>query len=698
MVAELISHVADPSHRDRLRDAAGEAWSRIGPLADDLPQQAIHLDLTDANVVVSRAADGTARPDGVIDFGDLTHSWAVSELAITASSVLGHPGTDPTSVLPAIRAFHDIRPLTATEIDVLWPMLVLRTAVLIVSGAQQAALDPDNAYITEQSDGEWRMFEQATSVPMDVMTELIRADLGLSAEPGAVAVTAPLVAGLDPESVATLDLSPTSDVYDFAFRDGGWLAPDIEDKLASAAIQNGAAMVVTRFGQPRLSRAPSLSQESPDVVPTGISLWPATAVRVAAPWDGDVVDRSEDGVTVRGRDYELNLAGVGPAQALGSRLTAGQALADAPSGRWVELGVRPVGAPHAPPLTRAELAAGWLALTRDPRPLLGLPTLDGDRPGRDLLSRRDARFAQVQEHYYAKPPQIERGWRHFLMSTAGRCYLDMVNNVTVLGHAHPRVAGTAARQLRRLNTNSRFNYEAVVEFSERLAATLPDPLDTVLLVNSGSEASDLALRLAMAATGRRDVVAVREAYHGWTYGTDAVSTSIADNPNAPATRPDWVHTVESPNTFRGKYRGAELRSVCRRGGAADRGTRRRRPGTRRVHLGNGLRQRRRDGAAGSLFAEGVRGGARRRGPRHRRRGSGRLRPSRRMVLGFSAAERAARYRVHREIDRQRLSPGGRNHHPRGRRRIPHAGLFLFVHRRQPAVVRDRHHRPRRSPR
>ena len=175
----------------------------------------------------------------------------------------------------------------------------------------------------------------------------------------------------------------------------------------------------------------------------------------------------------------------------------------------------------------------------------------------DLLARRDESFAQVQEHYYAKPPQIERGWRHFLMSTDGRSYLDMVNNVTVLGHAHPRVAETAARQLRRLNTNSRFNYEAVVEFSERLAAMLPEPLDTVFLVNSGSEASDLALRLAMAATGRRDVVAVREAYHGWTYATDAISTSVADNPNALATRPDWVHTVESPNSFRGKFRGAD---------------------------------------------------------------------------------------------------------------------------------------------
>jgi 4-aminobutyrate aminotransferase-like enzyme len=82
-------------------------------------------------------------------------------------------------------------------------------------------------------------------------------------------------------------------------------------------------------------------------------------------------------------------------------------------------------------------------------------------------------------------------------------------------------------------------------------------LDTVFLVNSGSEADDLALRLAMAATGRHDIVAVAEAYHGWTYATDAISTSIADNPNALSTRPSWVHTVPSPNAYRGEHRGPE---------------------------------------------------------------------------------------------------------------------------------------------
>ncbi|SEQ74917.1 4-aminobutyrate aminotransferase [Mycobacterium sp. 88mf] len=550
VVRRLVSHVDDGAARSRLQAAADQAWARIEPLADSLPRQAVHMDLTDANVVVSHAIGGVVHPDGIIDLGDLSDSWAVSELAITLSSVLQHPGSDPTSVLPGIRAFHAIRPLSVAEAEALWPLLVLRTVVLIVSGAHQAGFDPDNDYITEQSDGEWLMFERATSLPIDVMTALIKADLGLAPPPSAVQVARPMIAA--PQSVTTLDLSATADDLDDAFIAGGWVRPDVEDELARAAIDDGARLVVTTFGQPRVSRAPALSQEEPAVVPTGVSIWPADRLALAAPFDGEVIDRSPDSVTLRGAEYELTLTGISSASC------AGDVLGMAEPGRWTHVALRPVGAPRAPELTTPGLAPGWLACVRDPRPLLGLAPLDSEPTDVDLMARRDRAFAPVQEHYYRRPPRIERGWRHFLMSTSGRCYLDMVNNVTVLGHAHPRVAAAAARQLRKLNTNSRFNYAAVVEFSERLAGLLPEPLDTVFLVNSGSEASDLALRLATAAAGRPDVVAMREAYHGWTYGTDAVSTSTADNPNALTTRPDWVHTVESPNSFRGKYRGSEV--------------------------------------------------------------------------------------------------------------------------------------------
>ncbi|MDF2499019.1 MAG: 4-aminobutyrate aminotransferase, partial [Arthrobacter koreensis] len=172
-----------------------------------------------------------------------------------------------------------------------------------------------------------------------------------------------------------------------------------------------------------------------------------------------------------------------------------------------------------------------------------------------LLERRTNAYDALQSHYYQAPPRIERGWKEHLISTSGRHYLDMVNNVTSLGHGHPVVAETAARQWRRLNTNSRFHYASVAELSERLLAKVPDSFDTVLLVNSGSEAVELALRLAKAFTGREDVLCVHESYHGWSLGADAVSTSVSDNPRALETRPDWVHIADAPNAYRGRHRG-----------------------------------------------------------------------------------------------------------------------------------------------
>ncbi len=143
-----------------------------------------------------------------------------------------------------------------------------------------------------------------------------------------------------------------------------------------------------------------------------------------------------------------------------------------------------------------------------------------------------------------------------MYDVTGRAYLDMVNNVTILGHGHPRLARAVGRQWSLLNTNSRFHYAAVAEFSDRLASLAPEGLDTVFLVNSGSEAVDLALRLAWAQSGARNIISLLEAYHGWTVASDAVSTSIADNPKALETRPGWVHPVTAPNTYRGPFRGA----------------------------------------------------------------------------------------------------------------------------------------------
>jgi 4-aminobutyrate aminotransferase-like enzyme/Ser/Thr protein kinase RdoA (MazF antagonist) len=552
-VEVLAVHISDPHRRQAVEAAATAAWQVIDGLACDLPVQVIHGDITGDNVV---CADGV--PDGLIDFGDLMRSWTVAELAVTVATLLRHEGSEPAATLPAIEAFHAVRPLSPAEVAALWPLVVLRAAVLVVSGIHQSAIDADNAYAASALDLEWRIFERANEVPLDVMTAQISDALGLADTAPVVTGEARLIAGLDPSAVARLDLSVDSDAMD----GGVWLEPGCEDRLAREALAAGAVVVVTTFGQARLTRSATLSSTSPATVATGVQLWPATTVTVTAPWPGTLGSTGPDVLTLTGAVATLELHGaVQSVAASGANreIAAGAALAGIDGPVWIQVRRNDTDAPR---FVRPEYAAGWLHRVSDPGVLLGLTQLPvhGVHAARDsvaLRQRRSRSFAGVQEHYYQHPPRIERGWREHLIGTDGRSYLDMVNNVAVLGHGRPELADAVARQWRRLNTNSRFNYGSVVALSERLAATLPDPLDTVFLVNSGSEADDLALRLAMATTGRHDVVAVAEAYHGWTYATDAISTSIADNPNALETRPPWVHTVPSPNAYRGEHRGTE---------------------------------------------------------------------------------------------------------------------------------------------
>lgn len=553
-VEVLAGHISDPARREAVEAAAATAWQVVADLAEDLPIQVIHGDITDDNVVCGPPETGQL-PDGVIDLGDLTRSWTVGELAIAVSSLLRHEGGEPVATLPAIMAFHAVRPLGPAEIEALWPLVVLRAAVLVVSGIHQATLDADNTYVAAALDSEWRIFERAVELPSEVMTAAIRTALGAAQRADALPPDTTLIGALAPTAVVRLDLSSEADSMDA----GRWLAAGYEDDLAVKALVGGADAVVTIFGQPRLTRTEPLKQESTATVGTGVDLWLSTSTPITAPWDAVVDAISEDTVTLTGTPGTVHLRGalrVTTQAHAGQNMAAGTALGSAEGHVWIQWRTRPDVV--VPDFVRAEYAAGWLRLVVDPSPLLGLPpTVPEADDGETLWRRRADSFAPVQEHYYLNPPRIERGWREHMVATDARSYLDMVNNVAILGHGHPVLADAVARQWRRLNTNSRFNYAAVVALSERLAATLPDPLDTVFLVNSGSEAGDLALRLALATTGRHDIVAMAEAYHGWTYATDAISTSVADNPNALATRPSWVHTVPSPNSYRGEHRGPD---------------------------------------------------------------------------------------------------------------------------------------------
>jgi 4-aminobutyrate aminotransferase-like enzyme/Ser/Thr protein kinase RdoA (MazF antagonist) len=176
----------------------------------------------------------------------------------------------------------------------------------------------------------------------------------------------------------------------------------------------------------------------------------------------------------------------------------------------------------------------------------------------ELLARRHRVMGTALESLsYRHPLHVVRGDGAWMQAADGRRYLDAYNNVPVVGHAHPRVVAAIARQAAALNTNTRYLHEHVVELAERLVATMPDGLDTVLFVNSGSEANDLAWRLATTYTEADAGLATAWSYHG-------VSAAIADVTASEwpdGRKPEAVEVFDAPDTYRDRYPDAAAASA-----------------------------------------------------------------------------------------------------------------------------------------
>lgn len=154
------------------------------------------------------------------------------------------------------------------------------------------------------------------------------------------------------------------------------------------------------------------------------------------------------------------------------------------------------------------------------------PKAENDMVGDGLLDRRHAVLGRRALLSYDRPVHTVRGEGVWLFDASGNRYLDAYNNVPHVGHCHPHVVRAVSRQAKALNTNTRYVYESVIEYGERLAALLPGDLGVTLFVNSGSEANDVAQRMAQKLTGGGASLIVDGAYHGVTSEIYALSPSM----------------------------------------------------------------------------------------------------------------------------------------------------------------------------
>lgn len=180
---------------------------------------------------------------------------------------------------------------------------------------------------------------------------------------------------------------------------------------------------------------------------------------------------------------------------------------------------------------------------------------------KSLLVRRRRIAPGNQALFYAEPLRLVRGERHFLYDADGADYLDVYNNVPHVGHAHPRVVDAASRQMAQLNTNTRYLQDIHVDYAERMLARLPAALTRIVFLNSASEANELALRLARAATGAKDMIVMDHCYHGNTTGAMDISPYKFNHSKSLNAKPDWVHVAPQPDVYRGARRGPDAATL-----------------------------------------------------------------------------------------------------------------------------------------
>lgn len=586
-----------------------DAWSAaVQPALAGARAGVMHNDANDHNVLVVADAGGVPRVSGIIDFGDVVETPLVADLAIAlAYAMLDQP--DPIGAATHVVAgYHDVHPLEASELALLLPLARTRLAVSVTNAALQRELEPDNAYLQISEDGAWRLLERLAEVHDRFAEYRLRDACGMPPCPAGDAVRTWLETHraefarlvdhpLDGSDVLVLDTDVASGELGGleTWHDRTGYSRHVVDRLRDS----GAVVGIGRYDEVRPIYTTDLfrveGNDGPEwrTVHTAIDVALPAGSPVHAPLAGTVHslrDNTADGdygptVVLEhrvddGRLVFWTLYGHLSRESLtqwqpGDAVPAGARLgwlgdASVNGGWWPHVHVQVIAdlldrTGDFPGVALPSERAVWLSISPDPSPLLGLdaaarapraPSVDA------LRERRQRHLGRSLSLSYRRPLHIVRGAMQHLIDVDGRRYLDAVNNVAHVGHAHPDVVRAGQRQMAVLNTNTRYLHERILEYAERLTATVPEPLRICFFVNSGSEANELALRLARAHTGERDVVVVEAGYHGNTTTLVDVSPYKFDGPGGTGA-PPWVHTVPMPDTYRGPFRNDDPQAGLR---------------------------------------------------------------------------------------------------------------------------------------
>ena len=572
---------------------------QVAPKLESLPRSVVHGDINDHNVLVEQRGatplDGW-RVSGIVDFGDMVHSYRVSDLAIAMAYCMLETD-DPLGIAAAIvRGFAEHVRLSDEELSAVFALATLRLCASVCIAADQTRREPGNDYLAVSQAAIRRTLPRLAAIPLGLAEVVLRDAAGRPAVEKRERVI-DFLCRADPAQVLELDVRDAPIMVVDLSIDSPLLSgdprendePSLTRRLFARMADDGVKVGVGGYDEPRLvyvAPAFSLGPRPTDehrTIHIGLDLFAEAGTVVLAPLDGTVhafadnafpqdygpviilrheTDTGDEFFTLYGHLSRESLTEL----RVGDRVRAGAPIATlgAPpvNGGWtphlhmqVMLDLLGLGTdfPGVSPPSRRR---AWIALCPDPNLLVRVPEsrfAPTDPTAPKTLDARRARIAGNLSLAYKRPVKIVRGWMQYLYDHEGRCFIDAYNNVPHVGHSHPRVVEAGVEQMRILNTNTRYLHDKLAAYAEKLLATLPPELEVCYFVNSASEANELALRLSRAFTGAKDMIVLEVAYHGNTTSLIDISPYKHAGPGGNGA-PDWVHVAPLADDYRGPFK------------------------------------------------------------------------------------------------------------------------------------------------
>ncbi|HWU00141.1 MAG TPA: aminotransferase class III-fold pyridoxal phosphate-dependent enzyme, partial [Terriglobales bacterium] len=552
---QRLHHITDEVDRRLVAGILDRFEREVAPRLQRTRLAIIHNDANDYNLLVDAA--GTAIT-GIIDFGDAMQSALIGELAIACAYAILDSAAPLIDAGRIAAAYHQAMPLQEAEIDLLHDLILMRLVTSVTMSASRRDRAADNAYLAISEAPAWNLLRRLAAVDPIIATGLLRQACGFEAAPGSQRVVDWLHANWHRFSslfdrhpaLAQKGLVPLGDAADPITRASAACQPQkAQDLWLRYASERGIELGVGPWCEERsiyttAAFASRLIEGKRRTLHLGLDLFVAAGTPLQAPLTGKVADIH---VTNLPLDYGCSVllehepepglrfyslwghlaAKTASHLKIGDHVAAGQVFAwigdTHENGNWLPhlhlqlVSYKPRSADDVIGAGESDLNDLWSALFPNPRDLIGLPPETFKQSGRAAEAIIGARRQQLLRNLsisYRQPLKIVRGEGVYLIDESGRAYLDCYNNVAHLGHAHPEVVEVLAREAAILNTNTRYLHDTIIDYADALTATLPKHLKVCGFVCTGSEANDLALRMARTHNGRQDMVVLDWAYHG----------------------------------------------------------------------------------------------------------------------------------------------------------------------------------------